>query len=164
MSIAEKLKRLAGILPGIRGYQGGEASRDTDKAVRLKLSLQIGELKLEVESEKRRCMERNDLSLLPALDTIASKMDKTANLIKYAERGYSGIFDINRVDQDKLDRLYSFDLALFDDIDNLREALQSLHGSSSDPKVLEEAVRTLDQAIDVLGKKFSGRSDLLTSR
>jgi hypothetical protein len=162
MGLAEKLERLVRIIPGIGGYQDRETSRDTDKLVRLKLSSEIEGLKLETEKEKRRCMERDDLSLLPALDSVASKLDKTANLIKYAERGYGGIFDIHRIDRDKLDELCSFDLALFDEIEALKTVLQSLRDSSSEPSAAKEQVRKLDEAIERFEKKFSGRLELLT--
>jgi hypothetical protein len=164
MSLAEKFERLVRIIPGIGGYQDREASRDTDKSVRLKLSAEIEGLKLEIEKEKRHCMDRDDLSLLPALDTAASKMDKTANVIRYAERGYSGMFDIHKVDQDKLDKLYSFDLSLFDEIETFKAALQVLRGSSADPSAAKEEVRKLNEAIEAFGKKFSNRLDLLKSR
>lgn len=163
MDLAEKLERLVRIIPGVGGYQDREASRDTDKSVRLRLSSEIEGLKLEIEKAKRRCMDRDDLSLLPALDRVASKMDKTANLVKYAERGYSGIFDIHKVDQDKLDKLYSFDLALFGEIETFKTTLQVLR-DSSDSSTAKEGVRKLDEAIEEFGKKFSSRLDLLKSR
>jgi hypothetical protein len=164
MGLAEKLERLVRIIPGIGGYQDRETSRDTDKLVRLKLSSEIEGLKLEIEKEKRLGMDRNDLSLLPALDTLASKLDKTANLIKYAERGYSGIFDIHKIGQDKLDKLYSFDLALFDGIETLKTVSQGLHDASFEPSAAKEQVRKLDEAIEGFEKKFSTRRDLLKSR
>lgn len=163
MGFVENLKKLARIVPGVAGYQDREASGDTDKLVRLKLSAEIEVLKLETEEEKRRWMEVDDFSLLPALDSVASKLDKTANLIKYAERGYTGLFDNNRVDQDKLDKLYSFDLSLFDEIEILKVAMQGLRGSSSDASAAREEVRKMDKAIEGFGRKFSTRRDLLIS-
>jgi hypothetical protein len=164
MGFAEKIERLARIIPGIGGYQDRETSRDTDKSVRLKLSAEVEELKLEIEKEKRICMDKDNLSLLPALDSLASKLDKTANLIKYAERGYSGIFDIHKVGQDNLDRLCSFDLALFDEIETLKTVLRGLHDASSEPSAAREQISKLDEAIEAFGKKFSTRRDLLISR
>ena len=105
-------------------------------------------------------MDKNELSLLPALDTIASKMDRMANLIKYAERGYSGIFDIHRVDEGALDKLYSFDLALFDEIGKLKVSLQHLHNSSPGSSEAKEQVSRLDEAVEDFGNKFSARGDL----
>ncbi len=161
MGFAEKIERLARIVPGIGGYQDRETSRDTDKSVRLKLSSEIEGLKLDIEKEKRLCMDKDDLSLLPAFDTLASKLDKTSNLIKYAERGYSGIFDIQKVGQDELDKLCSFDLALFDEIETFKTILQGLHDASCEPSAAKEQVRKLDEAIEGFGKKFSARRDLL---
>lgn len=164
MGLAEKIERLARIIPGVGGYQDREISRDADKLVRLKLSAEIEGLKLELEKEKRASMDRNDLSLLPSLDSVASKLDRTANLIKYAERGYSGVFDIDKVDEEKLEKLYSFDLSLFDDISALKSALTALQNSASDPASSKEEVKKLGEAIEEFGKKFSARDDILESR
>lgn len=163
MSLAENLKRLARVVPGISGYQDREAARDTDKSVRLRLSMEIDGLKLELEEMKRRCMEMKDLSLLPALDTLASKLERTSNSIKYAERGYSGIFDIYKVDQTTLDKICSFDLSLFDEIDVLKAAAQGLRGSSPHTPAAREEIQKLDEAIEGFGKKFSARHDLITN-
>lgn len=164
MDLAEKLKRLARIVPGVRGYQDSETSRDTDKAVRLRLSAEIEGLKLEVEKEKRRSMDKGELSLLPALDTLASKMDRVANSVKYAERGYSGIFDIHRVDEGVLDKLYSFDLALFDETEKLKVSLERLHNSSPGSSEIKEEISRLDEAVEEFGKTFSTRGDISQSR
>lgn len=82
MGLAEKLERLIRIVPGVRGYQDNESARQTDKAVRMKLASELGSIKLDLENEKRRLMEVNDLSLLPALERTASKLSKSADAIK----------------------------------------------------------------------------------
>jgi len=108
MDFAGKLERLVRIVPGIAGYQDREKAGDTDQAVRIKLAAHLEQIKLGIEGDKRSFIERNDLSPLAALDRIASKMDKTINMIKYASRGYRRLFATSRVNRDKLDELYAW--------------------------------------------------------
>jgi len=164
MSLAEKFQRLVRIIPGVAGYQDSEAARETDKAVRMKLAGKIEQIKLDLENEKRRLMEINDLSLLPALDRIASKLDKSANTIKYAARGFSGIFDKPGVDLNRLEKLCSFDLGLFEDADKLKALAKSVHDSYGGSAEMKNAIGKMDGAVDEFGRKFSTRQDILDAQ
>jgi hypothetical protein len=163
MPLSDAVKKLARILPGAAGYQDRETLRDTDKAVRLKVAGELEEIRLAVESGKRLLMERNDLSLLPALDRLTSLLDKTANLARFASRGYSGMFDTFKFTDEKIERLYSFDLGLFDDIESIRASGKELSESAADPAAMKAAIAGMSEAIGSLEKKFSLRQDILTS-
>ncbi len=163
MPLSDAVKKLAGILPGVAGYQDRETLRDTDKAVRLKLAAELQDIRLVVESGKRLLMERNDLSLLPSLDRLTSLLDKTANLARFASRGYSGMFDTFKFTDEKIEKLYSFDLGLFDDIKSIRASGKELHESAADPAAMKALIGRMSEAIGSLEKKFSSRQDILTS-
>ncbi len=114
MSLSEKVEQLARMVPGVSGYQDKESSRDTDKNIRLRVATELEQLKRNLEDDKRQLMNKKDLSLLPALDRVGSQLDKLANTVRYASRGYSGVFDSNKLDVKKLDQLCTFDLQLMD--------------------------------------------------
>jgi len=86
MSIAQKLEKLARLIPGVAGYQDKENSRNTDKTIRLRLTEELLDLKMDLEEEIKFYTERKKLSVLPQLDQLASKLDKLGNMIKYACR------------------------------------------------------------------------------
>jgi hypothetical protein len=163
MGLAEKLERLVRIVPGVSGYQDNESARQTDKAVRMKLSSELDNINLDLENKKRGLLEANDLSLLPALDRIASKLSRSANAIKYAARGFSGIFDKPRVDIKRLEKLITFDLSLLDDVEKLKPLMKNINVSFPEASSLKNAVAELEVAIDVLDRKFSSRQEILTA-
>ena len=163
MGVSEKLEILARIVPGIAGYQDREKARDTDKAVRMKLSSYLEQIRLRIEGDKKIFMERKDLSPLEALDMISSKLDKTINLVKYASRGYSGLFDMSKVGQDKLNKLYAFDLGLFDDTKLIEADAGLLRESSGDAASLKKSIQRLDETLDGFERNFLARQDLLSS-
>jgi len=76
MSLSEKVERLARMVPGVSGYQDKESSRDTDKNIRLRIATELEQLKRNLEDDKRQLMDKKDFSLLPALDRVASQLDK----------------------------------------------------------------------------------------
>jgi hypothetical protein len=162
MKLAQHLKRLARIVPGVPGYQDMEELRETDRMVRLRLASDLREGERDIERVKRRLMEKNDLSLLPGLDYLTAKMDKLSNVIKYAGQGYRGFFDPYPVDKEKLEQLYAFDLRLFDEVQAIQERVQALEEIADDSSALKEAIDALDEALDQLEKIFSTRCNLCT--
>jgi hypothetical protein len=161
MKFSEMLEKLARIVPGVSGYQDKEATRDTDKTIRLRLADGLEELKRDLENEKRHYMETKDLSPLPELDRLASKLDKLGNLLKFAGRGYRGFFDTNKHDQEKLDQLYTFDLGLFDQLKSFKQQLKKIQDSRKDAAGLKEATQKLHQAFDRFEKEFKQRQEIL---
>ena len=106
-------------------------------------------------------MENKDLSPLPELDHISSKLDKLGNLIKYTGRGYRGFFDTNKHDLEKLDQLYSFDLGLFDQLESFKSGMERIQASRKNTKHRTEAVHTLHTLLDQFETIFSKRQDIL---
>jgi hypothetical protein len=159
MSLADKLKRLVRIIPGISGYQDSEMARDTDKAVRMHLSRELEGIKLELEKVKTSLTERKELSLLPYIDNIASRLDKTSNLIKFASRGFSGIFDTERTDHEKIERLYAFDLELLEKIAVLKTLTAELL-DQTDITSIHDSAKRLGKAIENFGQYFNIRQEI----
>lgn len=164
MSLAEKIERLARMVPGVAGYQDKETSRDTDKTIRLRLIAELEQIKRDLEDEKRQLMEEKDLSLLPALDRVASKLDKLGNTVKYAARGYRGFFDTTKLDLKKLDQLCAFDLGLLDEVESIKAQVKRVHDSKGDATALKQATEDLALALDKFEKTFSTRQDILMAR
>jgi len=164
MSLPEKIERLARMVPGVSGYQDKETSRDTDKNIRLRLTAELEQIKRDLEDDKRDLMDKKDLSLLPALDRVASQLDKLGNTVKYASRGYRGVFDSNKLDLNKLDQLSTFDLKLMDEMAILKTHAKHVHDSQGDGALQKQAIEDLSHALDGFEKTFSTRQEVLMAR
>lgn len=160
MKLAQQLKNLARIIPGVAGYQDMEALRDTDRMIRLRLASDLKECERHIEGVKRRLMEKNDLSLLPGLDYLAAKIDKLSNVMRYAGQGYRGVFDPYPIDTEKLEQLYAFDLRLFDEVQAIQEKVRTLE-AAADPSAMKGSIHQLDGDLDQLEKIFSSRCNVL---
>ncbi len=144
------------------GYQDRERSRDTDKAVRVKLGAELDSVKRDLERDMRALADAKDLAALPALDRLAGKLDKLRSTIEYAARGYRPVFDTWKLDQARLERLYAFDLGLLDEIPALCRAVAKIHEARADAARLRNAVDEMDQGLDRFETTFSRRQSLLT--
>lgn len=162
MSIAEKLERLARVLPGVAGYQDQESSRDTDKLVRDRIAGDLTRISRGLDEDKRVLARRHHFAPLPELERLGSKISALANTITYASRGYRAFLDLHKITQEKLDRLYAFDLELFDDVETIAAQAAVVRECLESPARLRESMENLSVAIDALDSHFSKRRHILT--
>jgi len=164
MSVAEKLEKIARLVPGVAGYQDKEKSRVTDKTVRARLCERLADLKRAVEAEQRRLTEAKALDQLGSLGRLSAKLDKLTNEVRFASRGYRGFFDTYKLTQEKLERLYDFDLKLFDEVARLQGQVEILQSGRGDPAAFSAAVQALDGGLDAFEATLSGRSEILLAQ
>lgn len=161
-TLAEKLEELSARIPGVVGYRRREACRETDRSVRLRLAAGLEELKRQIEKEQRRRTETHEFFQLASLGRLTSKLDKLANLVRFASRGYRGLFDAHKLSEEDLQRLYGFDVDLLDEIESLRNVVAVLCRPCDDDE-LPEAIDQIDQRLDGFEAVFSQRANVLSS-
>jgi hypothetical protein len=161
MSVARKLEELARLVPGVSGYQDREAWRESDKIVRLRLCAGLEQIRRDVEELQRRLVERRECSLLPALGQVAAKLDKVANQVKFAARGYRGLFDSRPIDEETLARLCAFDERLLDEIRGLEARSAALLDAHREAAILDD-IRALEDAVDAFERRYLTRADVAT--
>src|SRR6266850_4240867 len=98
-----------------------------------------------------------DLDVINDVETARKRIDKVANRIRYAERGYSGFFDAVKVDETILAKVYQFDMGLIEDVDGVRTAAAAA-AQAGDPRA---AVQDLIGRIDALDARLSERENVL---
>jgi len=163
MSVARKLERLVRSIPGVGGYQDREATRESDRSVRLRIGAGLEQIKREIEQLQRQLAERREFAPLAALGRLAAKLDKVANLTKFAPRGYRAVFDQPDVDQDVLARLCAFDEKLLDELHGLEVRSAMLLDAEREPAIFED-LRGLEEALDHFERRYLTRADILDGR
>jgi hypothetical protein len=163
VSAAAKLERLVRILPGVAGYQDRENARETDKLVRMRLSDEMGRLMRDLELDKRRLLETGHRSALPLLDRLAGKLEKLGRTVEYATRGARGLFDLHKVDQQRLEQLYAFDLRLFDILTTVKARAATVHQSAADPAALGRAGSEMEATLDDFERAIDARRQVLAA-
>ena len=68
------------------------------------------------------------LDLLTQYDHLRAKIDRLIARIRGAWQGYSGIFDLVRVDEGRLDRVYDHDVSLMQLVEEFLESIKRLSG------------------------------------
>jgi hypothetical protein len=152
------LERLMNAIPGFKGYRDKELRRDADRLLREHLSARLEECKRSLNDAAGAATRSGALDAINDIETARKRLDKVVNRIRYAERGYGGLFDAVKVDETKLEQVYQFDLALEGGVDLVRGKAGELAATADKTG----ALRGLIQEIDALDQHLSERETLLS--
>jgi len=157
------LERLLHVIPGFSGYLGKEERRETDKILREHLAKDLDRLRTRLDPVMRDLTDAGGLALVGEADRVKKAIERVANRLRYASYGYSGFLDVVKVREEELDRLYEFDAALVDHIEELEKSIGKMALAVSDTdgfkssarQALEEA-RQFDEHLDKRKKIITG--------
>ncbi|NQT16285.1 MAG: hypothetical protein HQ582_26245 [Planctomycetes bacterium] len=145
-------------IPGFRGYLEKEYRRDSDELGREWLADRLQRSKRAIDELTRPLADRGQIDVLPQVDRLRGRLDKLIARIRGAMQGYSGFFDLVRVREDLLDRVYEHDLALMQEVDALGRAVEAL---PDQPDRIAAAVTDLLEQIGGVERRWDTRDDML---
>jgi hypothetical protein len=150
-------------VPILRTYLKQENLRDADKLIRDELVKRLEGVKQHLEDAKATRVDQGSLVNLDKLDRACSKIDQVRESIRFAARGYRGLFDPQEVAEADLINLLNFDDQLFATVAELDAAALKVAGLGDDALLAE--LRNFDQQIvafdQTLGEREKYASDKL---
>jgi hypothetical protein len=152
------IERILRHVPGFRGYLEKEYRRDSDELQRQWLADRLQRAKRAIDDAARPLVDAGQVDLLPQLDRLRSRLDKFIWRLRSAMQGYSGFFDLVRVDERVLDRVYELDVAVMDEVQALAEAIEALPSRRDQ---FDTSLPELLNQIDNVESQWSTRSDIL---
>jgi uncharacterized membrane protein YccC len=157
---SDRVERWLARIPGIRTYRDREHRRETDKHLREHLASRLQEARSQLSRTTLEVSKKGQFDSLEELDRLSSRLQQMADTIRYASYGYAGIFDLEKIREEELDRLYTFDLSLMDDLEGIQAKVTELGSQASREKgkmTIEEAFHLLDG----LERKFRQRNEFM---
>ncbi|HLA84744.1 MAG TPA: hypothetical protein VJL29_08115 [Thermoguttaceae bacterium] len=152
------IERILRHVPGFRGYLEKEYRRDSDELQRQWLADRLQRAKRAIDDAARPLVDAGQIDLLPQVDRLRGRLDKFIWRLRSAMQGYSGFFDLVRVDEAVLDRVYELDVAVMDEVQTLAEAIEHLPARADS---LDAALPELLNQIDNVESQWSARIDIL---
>jgi len=144
------LERITSKIPGFSGYLEREMRREVDKMQRDYLAGQVDRARQALRARVRDWSRSGNLANLDLASSADKLLDRFANRIRHADYGYTGFFDAVKIWEEELDRLYEFDLALAEGVEELASRIESLPRAAAedDVRALLEAVEEADRGFD----------------
>jgi len=125
-------EKLLAIFPGYRGYKEKEVLRETDRVVRERIYILLKEL----EEHLKRLYSRAALLQATASDatfmeSVIYRVDSVAERVRHAPHGYRPLFNVVKVDEEKLRKLQDYDLSLGERVTRLLSEVRERSGKAS---------------------------------
>ena len=152
-------ERVAEHIPGYKGYKEKELRREADKTQRLYVAERLDSARQKLDDLKLDLVNRGDLNSLGPVDVTTRRLHTVADRIRFADYGYAGLFDTDKVDEPILDQLYEFDKQLTTTVGEVESLAVAL---SADSPSLKSDLSLLDDKIQALDTQFSDRDTLIT--
>jgi len=158
LGFLEKAMRL---IPGYKGYKRKEERRDNDQLFRAALVQRLELLRTRINEAPGGLKGPAALVAVSDLDRVQKKLEKVTDEIRFASRGYRGWFDIHKVREDELDRLYAFDIGLTENIDELEQAVSALEAAAAAQGDFKAPVDRIIGILVSFSEKMASRSALM---
>ena len=134
MPVSEKnfLERIASHVPGIGGYREREARRENDRRIREYLAARLDEGRTALNALRNEATDRGELKVLNAIGRLDRTLQKSVSSLRYADYGFSGLFDALKIGEAELDQIYAYDATLVADGVALSDAVRAAGGAAPD--------------------------------
>ncbi|MBX3471651.1 MAG: hypothetical protein KF878_32755 [Planctomycetes bacterium] len=153
------LERIAAKIPGFAGYLERETRRDADKLQRDFCADRLFAQKTPIKRVLDDLITGGDLDGITPFEKLMNRLDRVAQRIKNADRGYSGLFDTIKVDEDDLMRVYEHDLGLTDAVTEVAHKVSEMDAGDRD-KLMARVKETIE-LVDRVDAFFSKREEIL---
>jgi hypothetical protein len=157
----DPFKKILARIPGFSGYMERQNRRDADKLIRDMIFSRFRELERRVSGLQREFISRGEITYVDDLERAAINLRMFADRVRTAARGYSGLFDAVKINEEELARLYEFDAALLDLVDEVERAIGHVEASVGTDG-LPAALRHLESLARRSNETFERREEVLT--
>ena len=159
--ISEKnfLEKLASHIPGVAGYRERESRRETDRRVREFLAGRLDDGRAGLMAMRNAATDAGQLKSLDAIGRLDRVLQKSVSSLRYADYGFSGLFDQLKIREAELDQIYAYDAGLVTEVVALSDALRTAVQAAPDASNLAGLTSTAEQ----LDLKIARRREIFDS-
>lgn len=156
-------ERIFAALPGFRGYKEKELRRESDKLIRNHLYLKISQARNDLKTVFQKLSDRRSFDVLTDMDRLVARFDRVSEKVNHASYGYSGFFDVVKIEEGALDRMIAFDSQLVDSADKIVTEVSTFKSEVSKQQFdnAKEHVQTLSDSLEDFEENFDKRQEVI---
>jgi hypothetical protein len=125
----DPFKKILAHIPGFSGYMERQKRRDSDKLIRNMIFKRFRLLEERVSRVQRDFIGQGAIMYVDDLERAAINLRTFADRVRTAKRGYSGLFSAVNVNEEELGRLYEYDAAMLDLVEEVDRAIDNVEAS-----------------------------------
>ena len=152
----DPLKKLVSLIPGFKGYIELSNRKEADKLLRETVASRFEQLWQRVSALQRDMLNEGYLAYMDDLESAAIKLRTFADRIRTASYGYSSVFEAVQIKGEELAKIYEYDLALLQQVDEVDRAIGNVEasiGSDGLPAAVRNLVSLSRSVIEVFDNR-----------
>ena len=152
----DPFKKILAAIPGFKGYMERQARRDSDKLLRDTIADRFEEQWGRISKLQRDLINQGEIGLIDDLEAAAIKLRTFADRIRRATRGYSGLFDAVKINEEELNRIYQYDAQMLDLAEEVGKGVDNVEvsiGSDGLPAAIRNLKTIAEQCIAVFDRR-----------
>ena len=158
----DPFKRLASFLPGFGGYVERQNRRDADKLLRDTVARRFEEQYQRASQLQTDLVSTGKIEFVDDMEKAVIKLRTFIDKISTAPRGYSGLFDAVKINENELESIYQFDAAFFDLAEQVARGVDNVEASLGDDAALPAAIRNITSLARLAVETYNRRSEAVT--
>ena len=162
-SMQDPFKKLASYIPGFKGYMERQTRRDADKVLRDTVARRFDEQWKRASQIQTDMVGNGQIAYVDDMEKAAIKLRTFIDKISTAPRGYSGLFDAVKINENELEKIYQFDAGFFDLAEQVARALDNVEASLGDETALPAAIRNVTSIARLAVETYNKRSEVVTA-
>jgi hypothetical protein len=155
------LEKIVSKIPGFDGYMERQHRRSADKILRETIADRFEEQWQRISALQEDLVSQGELSYVDDLEKAALKLRTFIDRIRRASYGYAGFFDAIKVNQEELTRIYQYDAAMLEMVDEIGRAIDNVEtsiGTDGLPAAIRNLVSRARESVEL----FNRRKEVIT--
>jgi hypothetical protein len=151
-------------IPGFGGYMERSRRRQADQLLRDTIASRLEETRLDLANVHQE-LSRDIIKAIDYAEPLGRADSRLMGLIgkvKNAPQGYSGFFDAVKVNEDDLERLYTFDENMLAYASAIAADVATVKQAVAEDGDIGGSIRALDASIQEANSTFSARQEVLS--
>jgi len=158
----DPFKKLMSYIPGFSGYIERQNRRDSDKLLRDTVARRFEEQWKRASQLQSDMVSKGMIAYVDDMEKASIQLRTFIDKITTAPRGYSGLFDAVKINENELQAIYQFDAAFFDLAEQIGHGLDNVEASLGDETALPAAIRNVISLARMAVETYNRRAEAVT--
>ena len=158
--LADHVEKWMSWVPAVGTYRDRERRREIDKKIREHVAEQLQNVRGHLKRAMLDFSRNGKADHLVELDHLSAQIQQISDTIRYASYGYGGIFDLDKIREEEIQRLCSFDLSLKEEAEKLQGKAEEITLALSADE-LREKIREAGAVVIKMQEKYQTRKDFM---
>jgi hypothetical protein len=160
------IERLLKGLPIVREYNDKELRREADQRLRQTLATELEQQKQRLYDAQKELLRAGGLAYMDDAGGAIQKLQTLIDRIRSASYGYAGLFAAVKIEEEQIDALHRFDVALAERAHEIAERVGQFEAASAErplgPDAIGPAIQAVNDTVTEIQRLFDRRSQAIT--